>query len=570
MRTTANQRRTRLTRFSVAASLVALALVAWIARTRDEAPPALSIDGESSRGQAPRATDRLQSPETKDAAPAQPELAIDVEPQAGRRELRREGNARIGVEVLVRRRQSLAPIPGAELVILDGEQSNSIFQRIVMRTGFDWTELRRAGRRAFADDHGRARLDCEPGPLILLALSSTDSGEDRYEIEPGTAEELTLDCDPMCFVRAQVFDSSGAAAGGVPVRLVQKDSRSTERCFSARTRAADGIAELGPIVQKSVWKLRVLGAFPALASVEVDTHAPPLAPIRLELPACGSLEVRLNYPGGARYAGDADIQLEPVDETIVFADRLRAWAAAGSASALFDHVGLGLDLRARVSIPGLSGSFATLGPGPKTEGERAVLALELEPAYTSFFGRLVDPEQTVIQGEIECIGAIQEGRGCTQFTQVVCIYDGGNFSLTLETRVVERASCTLLLHSRSERRPLGAVHSIVLTPGSHSLGTWVLEEPSLLASGRVVDSMGVLAPGMNVELVESDLPLGIGWALPSRSDDDGRFDLRGWSSESNLSILAGVRGAAVRQPILVARGATDVMLPLARPKSQKP
>ncbi len=550
--------------------LVAMAALTWAAlaprdsRTR----PVREYEVQSRPAGPDRAQPAALLAERLESALRAPKA--DLPKAGGRSPLAGKDSTRQTIEILVRTEEDAVPMAHCEVLYIDaGGEAEFEMSQLIKRRGLDMGEIRRVGNHALTDDAGRVRLPCTGSRIYAMALSETRAGLESFDTDPATQGRV-IDCSPICFVRAQVVDVHGRPQRGIPVCVTRKHAGLFEVDSTGTTRGADAIAELGPIEndENEVLVLRIAGVLCAGAEVEVEPKSLPRQPIRLVLPAHGSLEVRLVEADGTRFAGEAEVELGACDGADDSVPARSERVTIRSGSALFENVGLGLELQAAVSIPGHDLTYAVRGPGPRSEGEKALLELRLGSSSLTLTGRALDVEHRPMRfRELRLVGAIERPQGALQFSRQAGSDAVGNFAVQFDNCELERGMATLLIVHESEPHALGAVKSLAVQRGSNELGAWILAPAELLASGRVVDSFGAFSPGAHIELVNPERALGIGWAEPAQSDEQARFELRGWSSETTLSILAGARGAKQREPIAVAKGSTDVLLSRPGPKN---
>ncbi|HTF90083.1 MAG TPA: hypothetical protein VK843_16835 [Planctomycetota bacterium] len=569
MQTPQRTRRSWLLALIVGAMLVALACALWIGLHGRTPNSGVEVARDPSTSESvPSREDVSPSPipAPKDP-PTQPGLAEPV--RVGRQEIERDHGEQVAVEILVLRKTEQSPITGCEVLYFEGADfETSLVQRMFGR-GFNLAEMRLVGRRAITDDSGRVRILVEAGRLVTMAITPQESGGEDFDVVPGQNESRTIHCEPAVFVRAQVIDSSGKPRSGVDLSINRKVQRVLDFGFSATTSGREGIAELGPLkANDGEYVVSLTGAFPESLRVVVDLSSLPKEPIQLVLPAQGSIEVRVLNPDGSRFEGEAEVSLESAQDRVALENNPSESISIGSGVAVFKCVGLGLSLNARVTIPWLEPDLEVRGQGPQVGGTRVVLEARLAVTHATLTGRAESEQGPLKFHELECVGAVQGTWGSRQFQLNVITDESGKFALTLKDELPGDGEGTLLVRDIDEKRPLGAVRSIEVKRAGNPLGLWLLQEPRLLASGRVVDENGQPVPRA-VELVDPARALGIGRALLCDSDDLGAFELRGWSNELTINILAGSRGAAVRQPITVAQGATDVVLPIGQRKRAK-
>lgn len=491
------------------------------------------------------------------------------------------------VTILVRRAGEEAPIPGAELLCFeDLETSEHELEALIFGRGFDGTAFGRLAIRAHADDQGRAEIACVPGKLVVLAIGDDYFGMDGAAVAApsaaGAAEpaSVVVDCKRTSSLRVQVVDASGRPCPGVRV-LAEKVRREMFELsnVSAVTVGAEATAVLRPLADpESSWSVSIDGLYPRAEAVLVDLASPPPQPIRLVLSEHGAVEVRIAHADGLPYLGSVRVELTPLDEpatAAVTSGSGREFAAAqqpalmqrielGAGRTRFEHVGLGRRLRARLDfgIPGDAPSLREFD-GPTTPGEVVEIDLAVDPAFPTLVGRLLDPEGRPLRHAGFELRLAYEGPVTDPEAALGVATDAvGRFGVRLYQRVQHPLRTLAFARTRDDRAPLGAFRAFELVPGTNDLGDWRLAPPELLASGTTIGLVGEPVGSRSVEFVDPERRPSLGHGLECVSDEQGRFELFGWTTEPHIELLAGVRGARLRQPIRVPKGTRDVLLPL--------
>jgi len=562
-------RRDRVLALLAGVLLFALGLAAWrflVVPASESAAP----DAPLSHADAPAAAWGSDARPAKGRDEAAPEAATEpslVPPGDAPPRVSESRGELVQVAVLVRHEGNQEPVADCEFFYFENSaEREHQLDYFALRRGLDALELGRLGRRARTDAEGHATLACEPGKLVGVAVAPGFWGYGQVRVARPAGEKLPatliVECVPAAYLRVQVVDAASTPQHGVVVRMEREDPAYFEFAMcSATTRGPDGIAELGPLEgPPATWKLFIDGAFPESEVVELDLRSPPAEPVRLVLPGHGQVEVRLAYPGGVPFAGGAGVDLGPLGGRSA-----HEGVDIGAGRVRFERVGLGLTLRAHVYVPGLwelnrDVEFA----GPRNAGETVVCEVELDPAQPCLVGRAVDPDGRPLRFHDLELKLAFEGPVLHPELELTTSTDtAGRFAVSLAARTVSKVHTMLFVRDRSEERPLAAWRELDLGPRTNDVGTWKLLAPELLAGGTTVGLGGAAVGSRSVELVTPERRLGLGFALSCTSDEQGRFELLGWCTEPTVKILAGVRGARLRDPITVAKGRTDVPLRLA-------
>ena len=523
-----------------------------------EAPPSLPADSSAPTGpSAPVGTDPVASPGPLQTPPDQglpPPEALPTRVGESRGEL-------VEVEVRVRWEESELPIPGAEILCIENFRGiEGELEHVIAKRGFDVAMLSGFGRRARADEQGIAKVACKVGDLLVLSFGESHQGFGDAILVSGRPEQVVVECGPASSLAVQVVDREDRPRQGILVRAQQADTRFlTLGAASAPTQGSQGIATLAPLAGTSgVWKIWIDGLFPAAEVVQVDLRESGPRPVRLVLQECGAVEVRFAYSDGTPYGGSAEVELECDEPTT---EPMTEEMEIGSGFVRFPRVALGLQLRVVVATADQPRKFELAGP--VREGETVVCPVPMDPARPTLRARVVDPEGRALRFHDLELVLTSEGPGSEADLSLSTTTDAvGRFAVTVELPLGEPLRAALLVRDDFDSRPLGAWREFKIAPRDNDLGTWTLTPPVLLAAGTTVDADGRPLGPRSVELVNPKRRLGLGFALPCQSDEQGRFELVGWCSEPTIHILAGVRGARLRLPIQIESGAVGVTLSL--------
>lgn len=398
-------------------------------------------------------------------------------------------------------------------------------------------------------------------------------------------DRVTLRLEPDFALDVRV---RGANAADLAVIVLTRNEEGAQERTRGRTDAQGRVRfeRLGPVARMArrhsmpvVVAVEVLSSTPVLA--EFASDAWPERPLELVLPETGEVHVEFFHPERALSEpeiallarGDSACTLsysrdelgrqverrrqEPQGSLV---STFKGWgretpAITGSTRALegaratFGAVGLGLELAVRSSLAGWSTNETTFR-GPSRAGERVIVRIPLVGERPQLSGRLVDASgRPFARREFVATFTMHSQLGHTAMERGTTDVDGrfrglgnvpwasgGHFDVTIALR-----------DDRS-----GAAWRQVFELGPHTadLGDVVIEEPRLLASGRVVDDTGAPVRGALVtcEAVDSfhSTAMWTSWrVLPNgstRTDADGRFEIRSWTEDSTLRIGAARRG----------------------------
>jgi len=430
---------------------------------------------------------------------------------------------------------------------------------------------------ARTDARGLARIpEVDPGELAVLAQAAQRAG---FVVVPAWKEgqgRTRLELHPDWELVAEVVHADGTPAEGVPVAVSlttvsggQGSSYSTDA--SGRVR----LAHVG--LECLLFEARRLDLWPELPLREmdrrsVDLDAPPRAPVRFQLPALGSVQVRVEDLEGqpARNGTSVHLRLVPPgasrdasplrrqEDVSVHARTRDGWA-------LFPQVEPGMELEVRVDPSGGLSQRAYF-PGPARPGERAEYTVVLGSDHPILEFRALDPQGVPMAGESLQVGVEMSTGGLSSSRSVTVVTDGeGRFRLDLE-QLSGNDSRRLRAHAREESLLAELALDRSFPTGLVPQGDLRFQEAPLIVAGSVRDEAGQPVRRANVTVrfgVSAGRPDRWNW-IRSRilqSDEAGEFRLVGAASGERLELQASTTGrkSAARE---VPFGAIGVQLVL--------
>lgn len=379
-------------------------------------------------------------------------------------------------------------------------------------------------------------------------------GEDRgsRRITPSDTQPVRLVLKPDSVVRIQVVDEQGRPRAGVPVCLAlhkQSPYSETNCTPTLWTSGPDGIAKAHRIqdVLKSLgyrpgaqMRFSAHLALPLAAPVEavIDPDSLPVDPVQLVLPPTGSVRFELLERSAEK--GEIVLALLGLREDPFWSSRFTYPYPGGyylfpaperfqDGVARFPHVGLGLELQARVVRSSATGCregapLKQTGPGPAAPGQEVVFRFEAPPPIPVLSGRIVDAQGSPL-GERWFFFTLSEYKP-TDSRPNFRTDDTGRFRLPLH-RHTRKARLVVIDLEGGSNPPLGGSKGFSIpSPGKGTdLGDVRLEALPLVAGGTVVDQEGKPLPGVSVS-IHGRLPAvdfeGT-FSLRTRSDTEGRF-----------------------------------------------
>lgn len=504
------------------------------------------------------------------------------------------------------------PAAGAEL------QARLDFQGDLEREARSWSAARSAGLRAppapsgmvlpwpeeevgeslFADEAGRVRL-LQFGAYGVLRATARRGGnlyrgerELDYALLSGVDSVLRLELYPAFEGSVLVLDAAGAPVPGVSVVAMVppdgKEARALEALGYAMSTGPAGLPLIlaGAVTDSEgradlldpsdrVARAIAAGKAPAVqAMVLVDT--PVRAPLvagqtaELRLPPMGSVAVELAPGSHAQVHDFAAVSLSTECASRSPFATLRRTMDGGRTR--FAHVGLGLQLSAKISVFNDYGPFGFAGPTEAGQEVRFVLPEALGQRVLEF--ELVDEAGAAIVDT--WVRVVQRhGRGAFGVTQLTDAsgrlrVECGNPMSTataLEILAPGKEREGLLVRSLEAKVDLGPEGPYPMDAAFHDAGVLVLRQLPLLVVGRVVDGSGAAIPGATVEATAgADQPsLSMFQRFQravTQSNARGEFLLEGTSPGPDAKLFASAKGFGFAEPRPLVVGERDVVLVL--------
>ncbi|MCC6407475.1 MAG: hypothetical protein IT453_09925, partial [Planctomycetes bacterium] len=479
---------------------------------------------------------------------------------------------------------SIEPVAGVEFTWAEFPEADAMAYRL-----WSWfvdgeleTRVAAAARTVVADELGRAEI---PRPNSSFAVIASAPGWWGMTTS-------TEDCDPELEVQLErdrevavlVVDGAGQPVGGVPVALRASFWGNAQDRLRART-ASDGVAWLRHVDSvlgqgaAQEWSVGLAIAAVKPIGAAIDPTKLPTEPVRLVLPATGSCEVRLLDERGELAADSFDVtlsaQLLGADEE----QRRRTDRGAATLTdvrggvALFPFVELGVELVAAARRPGNWALQQERGRGPTRAGEKAELALRLGRDVVTFAGRALDlAGAPLADRELALRIRVSGGNTWVQPLGSVQSDAAGRFRLDTQVHGDATQSLTLFVESRDPRSGAAARCSLPLTSpvpkGVLELGDIVLTELPVLLAGTVVDEAGLAVAGASVSggshRTSDESPSfdgEEGWWANARTDEQGRFELRGKADGDDFQVTAQL-GERRSLPMNARRGDGELVVRL--------
>jgi hypothetical protein len=450
------------------------------------------------------------------------------------------------------------------------------------------------GRTHRADTAGRLRL---PLPADRSLLAAEDGDEFALaELVPqteGPPEDrvVRLALAPSHELTIEVVDEAGRPLAGVPVSLRFSDENFSFDFLRALT-GADGVARM----KHALAFLEASGPgadMPCSAAIvtpqrepvqqRLDLEHPPADPVRLVMPASGTVEVEVvRSDGAAAEEGQLVFLSRPQhtaeDDDDFFIPGLPGFdsvaARVAGGRAVFGFVGLGLDLQATTVYGDAPESSRVRARGPERAGETALLRLVESLDYPVLAGRLLGPDSAPLAGlraEFH-VAAEEDVFGIGSAHATVTAADGGfRLALPSHARIPTAQPAEFRIGAGAAAGALVAEFELPpLVAGENALGDLRAREAAVLVSGRVVGAGGAPVPGATlcpmewVQWDEDDPTDGTWldeWDKSRDAGPDGSFVFYGDPPAAGLRLAVSAPGFLGRE-VEAAPGTRDLLIRL--------
>ncbi len=564
--------------------LVALGAARFVWRSSDSTKPAVS----EARSPAPSSTSD-ESPSNLVAPVSSPTsdraaIADSVSPPTIQAP---------AADVLVRviDKDSRAPVADALVRWVDWSSRTDWPEDTWIDRGVRDRQLAEHGREFKTDARGEVRVPRVATGAHVNAEFGEFFGESAIEAQTEVVLELVADGS----ISAQVFDVDGHPVGGAVVVLcpLQGAGKLGDLAARAVTRPEDGLAVIRHA--RSTMKIAPSNDFEVVVDAvlaeplaqRVSRENWPTTPLRFDLPATGSVEVRVLDARGAPISDSFDARIwVPDHHSVSIAERSEyegqrtsSVQMIRSGSALFPFVGLGLDLSVRAEVEtSMVKVFDAVGPGPTRRDERVRFDLG-SPANTPYLaGRLIDEHGAPLAGFAFAVRlGVRHESSTKSWSESISTRGAtsseGRFEIALQARWSSDCSRHLWFTNRDRSAAAQITGDLAvdgeLRLGINDIGDIPMRVPPLIASGRVVDESGAPVSGAWISVVGRDavqlLPAVMEEPEPSTTcDAEGRFTLRGSPARSTVELRATQSGFLVETPRAVAVGSEALEFTLRR------
>ncbi len=487
---------------------------------------------------------------------------------------------------------------GPVLRIIDGRDQSPVGGVVVHfldRRGF--TEIDPVDRKALRQDpmvmieklglalrvdtEGQVRLPEWEGSASVVCDDGVRSG--LQQLRSGVSDPV-LKLWPNASLTVVVKNHKGDPVAGVPVVLALKRSSRWNTWWTGTTAGVGGqvIVEnpmIGALtVGGALENIEACVAAIALPlaerpTLEFEVTDLPSSPLELILPPTGSIEVVLDHPDISALAG-AEVELERVGfDRGTTPGRGDLQCVAKDGSALFEHVGLGFDLRVRATLQGSDEPISQVFKEARFPGQRTVLRLSVASKEPVILIRILAPDgEPIRETTLNAKMAASVGGSSSTTTFNVVTSSDGWVRIALKDDLGDAAKRELTLYEDGDDARSGAVDiPQVLRIGDNDLGSLTLRSPPLVCDGVIVDPEGEPIAGAEIVLLEKIRP-SPEFSYWSRADMpmqktgiDGKFRLRGGSgSESEMALRVSCQGFLRIEESLFAVGSSNLRIVMKR------
>lgn len=502
------------------------------------------------------------------------------------------------MEVEVLRRADRSPVAGAEVVVVDLDESRSeqLMEEFFIGATVDGI-LDQFGTRHLTGSDGRVRVPMPREEALVAGRKDALFGLhnwDRSATLASVDRRVTIEVDEAASLRVRVTDENGRPAAGVPVALRVGAGDFFSFDLLRASTGADGIGVIPRAAAFTAifspmdggnFSAAIAAVLPAPVTVTVDIQNLPAEPVELRLPPTGSVRVSVQTADGRPSTEPLLLALakardNPEDDDDWLAPGMPGFDAAAqrtvNGEALFHHVGLGLPIQVSAVFPGAPMASIARAPGPQRAGETVQLILVEELDYPILIARLVDAAGQPLAGQTVQVQLLlpDDERDWSNRHEQQTAADG-SIRIGL-IPVSEEEACVAIewLRPADAERPELFTRQELSRPfdnGENDLGTITLGPAAHLASGRVLDPDGKPVAEARVtpnhrridELEPGLIDLEPDFARRKTTDATGAFVLTGAWSDPDLALVVRAPGFLPAE-VVIAPGAQNLEIRLSR------
>lgn len=526
--------------------------------TPDEAAPTST----ATTGAVDATATPITAPTPDAAVPARTELApIPVDATSHAR----------GPALLVRDASTREAVAGADVRVLqlgalDAAGRAQLAALRGVGAGF-LSAFERFAQALATDRRGEVDLPVLASETVVMARAGERRGVLR--LAAGATGEHVLELRARRPLRVLVVGHGDTPVRDVPLEIaVRRDGRprtvwsgvSDAQGRAAIDSAADVVALLAPAgstadptagsaAATSAAELRARLPLRDALRTEVDLDAPPADEVVLRLPPLGRVVVQLAH-ARPDLLDTASVTLVDRDAGPEHDSDVSIAPRVEQARAVFEHVGLGLRLRATARLGGSSDTWDLDFDGPLTPGQTSTVRLELVEKHPIVVAVVRDEHGELVRSQTLTtrLHAERAGSSSSSFSGTETDREA-RLRMPIQDDLGNDATRTLQLDHQD-----GRTIKVTLPPlvaGENDLGELVLRAAGALCSGIVQDRAGAPIAGAVVEIerkvvYDATRADGFYWhdadIADVKSGDDGRFTVAGHAAGEELAVSVRCKG----------------------------
>lgn len=456
-----------------------------------------------------------------------------------------------------------------QIADLNAEQRAELMRRRTPQSGLFGT-LEKFGRKLHGNAVGELSLPPITDQCAVGCQHQTKSGLLRPRKD--SSAPLVLELFDVRGIRILVQDAVGQPAAKIPVVLAIRRGDLWRQLWESETND-EGIAEIEHLQQllsvsnnrpdaKSETAAFVTLPFAERPRADVNLLDPPADPVVIQLPPVGSVEVVLEHPDPTRLS-DARVHLANEDAAQDGLHWLNLDRAAEGGRAVFDHVGLGLQLKVTGQLRGGNVSSTVEAMGPTAPGQRVVVRVALTAGEPVLVAELRNEAGELLRS-VSLSSKVKAKKGGSSSSSGFTTQTDKNGRIHIEVEDGFGTKAERSLQFTLEGSPIRTVRVEVppIHPGENDLGVLTLRPPPLVCSGRVTNRGGDPIANADVQIYrkvvyDANLPRGFFWEgadVPGTATNArGEFSITGILAavEHGISIEAPRYLAIERQPFTI-------------------
>ncbi|MEM7307086.1 MAG: hypothetical protein AAF682_10475 [Planctomycetota bacterium] len=460
-----------------------------------------------------------------------------------------------GVEVHVVRQADRSPVARATVFYLNPSRLAEEVQLELLTGDLALHSLfERFATRYRADDRGVLRVPFGQGAMVAAQAAGLWG-----HAEVRTDDPLVVELEPDLTLAVDVVGVDGRSVAGVPVVLRAIGGGGSPYDLVRLLSDADGRAtfrHLKMLLEEPVGRgqtPRVALGLPVEqpAQLDLDFADLPAEPVVLAMPATGALVIELITPAGKPYLEEGYLTLELAaaddDQGSLRFGYAGQYAPLEEGRARYPFVEPGRRFKVQASFSNGRDAVQTLTNGPVRAGETETVRLQIRDDVPFVSARLLDAKgEPLAERRLQTTLETRSGSMSRSMGKSARTDEEGRFELVIEAPFEEGSRKLRIATSEEEPIVTRVDLSYHLAAGENALGDLVLEPPPLVAEGLVVDDLGLPVAGarLTVESGQQVHPEVDRWSWHSvrdlriNSDENGRFQLRGWVPEGRLALQA--------------------------------